>query len=89
MKITKDALPGGPGNLHMPARIKFDRAGIARNRTGTTIRPNDEDGKRSRVKITNGALPGGSGNLRTPARTTKVLSSRNRAKSHMHHNQAK
>ena len=46
---------------------KFGRHGIARNQTGTTIRPNDEDGKRSHAKISTGELSGGQGNLRTHA----------------------
>ena len=51
----------------IPARAracqKFDRLRIARNRTGTTIRPNDEAGKRLCVKISTGELLGGPGKL--------------------------
>ena len=42
--------------------------GIVRNRTGTIIRLNDVDKKRSRAKIPTNALPSGPGNLRTCAR---------------------
>ena len=38
-----------------------------RNHTGTLIRPNNENGKRSRAKIPTGSLPGVPGNLCTRA----------------------
>ena len=47
---------------------KFDYHGIARNSMGTTIWPNDEDGKQSRAKISIDELSGGPRNLRTRAR---------------------
>ena len=37
----------------------FDHLGIARNRIGTLIRPNDEEEKRTRAKISTDALSGG------------------------------
>ena len=40
------------------ARQNFNRLGITRNRMGTTIWPNDEDGKRSCTKISTGELSG-------------------------------
>ena len=60
MKITTDVLPGGSGICtRVCARETFDPHGIARNCTGTTIRANDEHGKRSRVTISTGDLSRG------------------------------
>ena len=43
---------------------------------GSSVRPNDEDTKRLRVKITSSALLGGLGNLRTPTKSFTVTESR-------------
>ena len=55
-----------------PKGQKFDHLEITQNCTGTTIRPNDEDGKRLRAKISTGDLLGGQGNLRTRAHELNI-----------------
>ena len=50
------------------ARQMFEHHGITRNHLGTTVRPNDKDGKHSRAKISTDELSGGLGNLRTRVR---------------------
>ena len=73
MKNSTGELSGGPGNLRTRARTaKFDRLGIVRNRMATTIRPNDENGKRLRGKISTGELLGGLGNLHRRARALTI-----------------
>ena len=54
------------------SRQKFDRHGIVQNFTGTTIRPNEDDGMRSRAKISIGELLGGPKNLPTRVRELNI-----------------
>ena len=58
-------------------RQKFDRSEIVRNRTNTTIRRNDEDGKLSHAKLSTGEHSGGPGyfNMRARAKYLTVIES--------------